>query len=117
MQPFDLGLYGGGEQKQVAFAQPGLVKVFCNIHPEMIAHILVLPTDLAAVTTPAGFFCIEGAPAGKLVARVWTELGDEQERPVELVAGSAAEVAVTVVETKQRLPHRNKAGRPYREKY
>src|SRR5687767_14901963 len=32
---FDLGLYKGGASKAQTFQQPGVVKVFCNVHPQM----------------------------------------------------------------------------------
>ena len=32
---FDLGLYKGGASKTQVFRQPGLVKVFCNVHPQL----------------------------------------------------------------------------------
>ena len=38
---FDLGLYGRGEAKGYTFTSPGLVRVFCNIHPRMVAFVLL----------------------------------------------------------------------------
>src|SRR5690349_5968313 len=40
---FDLGQYRTGETKRRRFPTPGVVDVYCNIHPEMSATILVLP--------------------------------------------------------------------------
>ena len=40
---FDVGLYGQGEESEpVRFVNPGLVRVYCNVHHGMVAHILVL---------------------------------------------------------------------------
>src|SRR2546422_3130542 len=33
--------YGRGEAKGRTFTSPGLVRVFCNIHPRMVAFVLV----------------------------------------------------------------------------
>ena len=41
-QIFDVGLYPPGTSKSVRFTRPGVVRVFCNIHPTMSAIILVL---------------------------------------------------------------------------
>src|SRR5271165_6460234 len=43
-QIFDVGLYPPGSSRSVRFARPGVVRVFCNIHPTMSAIILVLNT-------------------------------------------------------------------------
>src|SRR5262245_37479343 len=39
---FDLGKYPRGQSKAVIFNRPGLVNVFCDIHSEMAAYVLVL---------------------------------------------------------------------------
>ena len=41
-QIFDVGLYPPGTSRSVRFTRPGVVRVFCNIHPTMSAIILVL---------------------------------------------------------------------------
>src|SRR5437899_663487 len=33
---FDLGLYRRGKSKEKTFEKPGLVRVYCNIHPQMV---------------------------------------------------------------------------------
>ena len=38
---FDLGLYGRGEGKTVTLKHPGLVRVFCNVHPRMVEAVRV----------------------------------------------------------------------------
>src|SRR5215831_18465435 len=43
-QIFDIGLYSPGKSRSVRFERPGIVRVFCNIHPSMSAIILVLTT-------------------------------------------------------------------------
>src|SRR5881397_1746447 len=40
--PFDLGQYGRGETRSWTFANPGLVRVFCNVHPRMVAFVQVM---------------------------------------------------------------------------
>ena len=44
-QPFDIGLYRAAAPPGAQlFKHPGIVRVFCNIHPTMSAIIAVLPT-------------------------------------------------------------------------
>lgn len=70
---FDLGLYPVGTTKIVDFNQPGLVRIFCNIHSNMSAFIWVLENPYFAVTDASGGFRIAGVPAGDRVVRVWHE--------------------------------------------
>jgi plastocyanin len=115
--PFDLGLYGGGETQSRVFRQPGLVKIYCNIHPEMVAHVLVLGGPDATVVAPSGFFALPDLPAGKLVLRTWSEFGGDLSREVEVEPESARPLVLDMKETRRRQPHANKFGHPYREKY
>lgn len=114
---FDLGHYGTGLAKEHVFTRPGLVKVHCNIHPDMAAHVLVLDTPFAAVTTRTGAFAIGDVPDGDYTLRVFHPLADEQRRPIAVAGAEATRIDLTVRETKPRVQHPNKNGRPYPAKY
>lgn len=43
---FDLGTYPVGAIKYVNFDQPGLSRVFCNIHPQMAAYVMVVDSPV-----------------------------------------------------------------------
>jgi plastocyanin len=51
---FDLGLYRAGASKRRTFTSPGLVRVFCNIHPQMTALIVSVATPFVAARCAAG---------------------------------------------------------------
>ena len=38
---FDMGLYRKGASKDVVLKNPGIVRVYCNIHPDMAASVIV----------------------------------------------------------------------------
>jgi len=38
---FDLGLYPSGQSRNVNFDKPGVVRILCNVHPNMEAYIAV----------------------------------------------------------------------------
>ena len=61
-QPFDLGLYRAGASRSKPFAQAGEYRVFCNIHPQMTALILVVPTPYVARPRPDGRFVLDLPP-------------------------------------------------------
>ena len=70
---FDLGLYEAGSSRTVHFDREGVSYIFCNIHPEMSAVVVVLGSDHFAVTDKRGEFSIAGVPAGRYVLHVWSE--------------------------------------------
>src|SRR5262245_17266491 len=55
-RPFDLGQYKKGESKTKSFPKPGVVDVYCNIHPEMAATIVVVPNNAHAAVAADGSF-------------------------------------------------------------
>lgn len=114
---FDLGTYGKGTARERTFPAPGLVKVHCNIHPEMSAHVLVLATPFATVTAPDGLWCLPDVPDGTYTLRIWQPLADEQRHVLTVAGRRATAVPLVVRESKPRLPHQNKHGLPYPEKY
>ena len=65
MKPFDLGQYKSSDPPRSVFDKPGLVPVYCNIHPHMISYVVVLENPTYAVTGADGAFEIRGAPPGE----------------------------------------------------
>ena len=61
---FDIGLYAPGTSRSVRFDRPGVVRVFCNIHPTMSAVIVVLNTPYFAETNRDGRYQIPNVPPG-----------------------------------------------------
>jgi len=91
---FDLGRYPKGKSKSVTFDTPGLIKVFCEIHPSMRAHVLVLEQPYFAVTEPGGQFRIPDVPPGEYVLKVWQEQLPEIEMPVTVPAQESVVIDV-----------------------
>jgi len=111
---FDLGLYRRGASRSFTFDTAGLVRVYCNIHAEMAAYVMVLDKgDAFAVTDAAGAFRIDGVPAGRQVVHVWSEKGGETEMTVEVAAGAAPVDVVLDASTYRPAPHKNKFGKDY----
>jgi plastocyanin len=83
---FDLGKYPQGHSKQVTFPKPGVVPVFCDIHPNMACFIVVLPNR--AFTQPAadGSFTLPALPEGTYTVKVWHPDADEVSRTVKVPA-------------------------------
>jgi plastocyanin len=70
---FDLGLYQSGETRAVRFDREGVSYIFCNIHPEMHAVVVALPTPLYGVPDASGAVTISDVPPGRYMLHVWYE--------------------------------------------
>jgi plastocyanin len=70
---FDLGLYEAGTTRTLVFDRTGICYIFCNIHAEMSAVILVLDTPYFAVSDRNGEIVIPGVVPGVYELRVWQE--------------------------------------------
>ena len=91
---FDLGKYPRGHSKQVTFKKPGLVQVFCDIHPSMACFILVLPNRAFTRPNEDGSFTMPKLPAGTYTVKVWHPDFGEQTHTVKVPA--SGEVALDV---------------------
>jgi hypothetical protein len=117
-KPFDLGLYESGSSKKIKFVRPGVSYIFCNIHPEMSAAVVVLTTPYFAMTGPDGTFSITHVRPGSYKLQVWYELASESElesSSQELVVGSrdASVSSITLHSSDGRKEHLNKYGEAY----
>lgn len=68
---FDLGMYPVGALKQVIFDQPGLSRIFCNIHPNMAAYVLAVDSPYFALSDADGAFTIASVPPGSYTYHAW----------------------------------------------
>lgn len=116
-KPFDLGIYPSGSEKLVQFNKPGLVKVYCNIHPNMISNVLVLNSPLFSKTDADGKYEIKNIPEGEFILRVWYEFGEDIRKEIFIKKGGQLEENFILTKNKNTIKHKNKFGKPYREKY
>lgn len=93
---FDLGRYPRGDSRSVVFDRPGIVPVFCHIHSDMNAIILVLENDYFAVPGSDGSYRISGIPEGNYTLVAWHERTDPVEIPVVVERGRVLELNLTV---------------------
>ena len=111
---FDLGLYRRGKSKDRTFAAPGLVRVYCNIHPQMIGYVRVVDSDFHTVTGADGSFAFEGVPVGERAVKAWCEEGGETSAAVSVKPGRPSAVTLTLeVGAFKPEPHKNKYGKDY----
>jgi len=68
---FDLGKYPRGQSRQLTFPKTGVVNVYCDIHSNMAATILVLPHHAFTQPDGEGRFALPDVPGGRYVLKVW----------------------------------------------
>lgn len=118
-QPFDTGLYPPGTSHKVRLMRPGVVRVFCNIHPTMSAVIVVAPTPYIAISTRPGDFSIPDVEPGSYRLRVFDERAPEQalralERTLAVEQPNVQLPPILISESGYiEMPHKNKYGRDY----
>ena len=84
----NLGTWPKGERKSFKFDAPGAVPILCNVHPEMSAYLVVVPTPHFATSDQAGNYKIENVPDGSYTVTAWHEGAKNQAKPVS-VSGEA----------------------------
>ena len=89
---FDLGRYPRGASKSVRFDSPGVVQVFCHIHADMAAVILVLENSYFAVADSAGRFAIDNVPPGQYRIVAWHERIQPAVQNVAVRAGMVSRI-------------------------
>jgi plastocyanin len=112
-EPFDLGLYSARATRSRKFKQAGTYRVFCNIHPDMVAVILVVPTSFITEADRAGNYRLD-LPPGRYRITAWSERAQPATAEVTVTQGSAAAPDLSLDESQfVELPHKNKYGRDY----
>jgi plastocyanin len=109
---FDLGLYKGGASKSHSFTKPGIVRVFCNVHPQMSATIVVVNSPYLTKADKSGNFDLGEIPDGTYMLRAYTEEGQTEQK---------IQVSTTPLNVKlsidgrnfKKLKHKNKFGKDY----
>jgi plastocyanin len=110
---FDLGLYKSGTAKSVEMKRAGVVDVYCNIHPDMVAKVKVLENAYYTISGKTGEFRIENVPPGQYPVVAWLPTGDEAKGTVTVTAGQVADVKLEVREVAKKDTHTRKDGTPY----
>jgi len=113
---FDLGLYRRGSGKDHKFETPGVVNVYCNVHPNMSAVVHVMTTPYYGFTDANGNYTFD-VPAGKYRVTAWNEQGGSAASDIEVKQGGAV-AGVTLLTIDGRnfrlVQHTNKFGQTYK---
>lgn len=118
-QLFDVALYPPGSSRSVLFDRPGIVRVFCNIHPSMSAIIAVVNSNYVMTTERDGSFRFANVDPGDYKIRFFHERATPETlarltRTISVPQQGADLPPVSISEAGY-LPvaHKNKYGRDY----
>lgn len=78
------------------FQRPDSIRVTCDIHSQMIAHLLVLPNPFFTKIEEDGTYSIAGVPPGQYEVVVWHEFFDTVISTIEITAGGVTTADVTM---------------------
>jgi plastocyanin len=118
-QLFDVGLYPPGTNRSIRFRRPGIVRVFCNIHPSMSAVIVVVDSPYFTTASDTGEYRLENVPEGAYRLNVYDERATEgRQDPVPIQIGSGQpHVEAPVIRLSEtgfvKASHKNKYGLDY----
>jgi plastocyanin len=93
---FDLGRYPQGTSRSVTFDRTGIVQIFCHIHSDMSAVVLVLDNGYFAVPDSTGRYSIPDLPAGEYALVAWHERIKPITHRLRVVPGQLARVDFTI---------------------
>jgi len=93
---FDLGRYPRGVARAVTFDRPGVVQVFCHIHSDMSAVVVVLDNPYFARPDADGRYAIPALPPGDYTLVAWHERIRPITHRLHLEPGQLAKVDFTI---------------------
>jgi plastocyanin len=93
-QRFDLGKYPPRTSRRMTFEHPGVVNLFCDIHPWMSAYVVVLPHRVFAVPNRAGEWKLPSLPPGEYTLHIWHPTMGERQQTVRVPSHGDAVLAL-----------------------
>jgi hypothetical protein len=90
---FNFGMTAAGETRDVTFAAPEIIRVKCDVHPWMVAHVGVFDHPFHAVSGEGGSFELTRVPPGTYTLVAWHEKYGTAEQQVTVTQGAAPAAA------------------------
>jgi plastocyanin len=112
---FDLGLYKRPKSGSKTFDKPGVYTVYCNIHPQMSATVVVRDNPYFTTVARDGTFRLAGLPAGEYKILAFHERAGEGV-PVAVKVAATGETTQNLsldATSYKRVAHKNKFGKDY----
>ena len=90
-----LTIVSPNQRKSFQFNDLGTAQILCNIHPDMVAYLVIVPTPYFALTGNDGTFTIKNVPPGAYTLKTWSEDGKPTTQTITVTdATTSVELAV-----------------------
>jgi plastocyanin len=93
---FDLGPLGRGESRVITFWEPGVIRLYCGLHPSESAVIFVAPSPHFAEVSATGEVALRGLLPGRYRLRTWSEALPSASLDVVVYAGRSTAVDISI---------------------
>lgn len=93
---FNIGRRPTGEEVPITFDKTGVVQVFCDIHSNMSAFVVVLDNSAFVQPQADGAYSLKNVPPGKYAVNAWHERFSASPQQVTVKAGEALTVNFTL---------------------
>lgn len=110
---FDTGHYQPGESPRVRLSNPGLVRLYCNVHHQMNAFLWVVATPFAQLLEGRKGVAFNQVPPGAYRLRLWHPDTGEKSFPVTIGEGVTRGEWTLEASSAPVEPHKNKFGKDY----
>lgn len=81
---FDLGAYDKGQTRRVTFTKPGIIEVYCHLHPNMAATVIVVANRYYARPDRDGQYRIPNVPPGHYTLVAWHKSAGFFRKPIDV---------------------------------
>jgi len=86
---FDLGIIETGKSRELTLGSPGIVRVYCSLHPWERGSIFVAPSIRFHTVEPPSRYEIVGVPPGRYRVATWSEALPSTSHVVTVQPGQA----------------------------
>jgi plastocyanin len=93
---FDLGYYPAGQTRVVKFDEPGVVQVYCHLHPNMYAAVVVAPNRWYAQPGDDGTFSLHDVPPGTYTLVTWHMNAGYFRKPIRVSSEPSTDVLLDI---------------------
>jgi plastocyanin len=96
VKKFDLGYFPAGQTRVIKFDAPGVVQVYCHLHPNMYAAIVVVPNRWYARPAEDGTFSLKDIPPGAYHVVAWHMSAGFFRRQVQVPANGTVNLDMNI---------------------
>jgi hypothetical protein len=89
---FNIGRRPTGQAVPIVMDKSGIVEVFCDIHANMSAYIVVLENEYFTKPDKQGNYSIDRIPSGTYTLKIWHERLSSTERTITISPNSTTTI-------------------------